>query len=1011
MRILSQLVLGVMLLGSHIDAAKNTPAANSAAQPSSSRAIQASKKPSVTKVAVRSGLHPTFLRYTFAWPHKSAVKVIKDEKSITLKFPQHAELVYPKPIHKETYIESIQSKGSQELIVVITTKVATTFRDGRVGNLITIDVQKPLIQDFDNIPNQGIPTHGKETPLKRLQNIPASEKSLGLLDSLGNSSSVARDSNGNPIVRDNASLQSIDGKSKEDPSSISSYLNRLGQETAEDAKDHVRIRPGMFGRYPALIIKSKSPLGIAGIVRSGRAFVTIHSDKKIDLPSLPEPWSKYFNGIVLQPAQGGQVIRFIPPSNIYVHLFPAKNKWILTFEKHRAFEVNPVEITWVKNETKTQLKVLAANLMQPVILKDPETGYMLRVYGSFKNQINVSNRWQSASIELMPTIFGVAFLVKDHDVVTGLGAEGITVSHKDHLAISSLEMTRLQRTPNYSASHIVYRGAPRTYAEDFEKTMHGQINSATGEARAELYENLAIHYLDRGYFSEALTNTRLATDISNVKAHDATMQSLKGILQVLVNPSALSMKSVFGYQSNYVEDVILWRGVLAYYRDDNRNAMRLFSQGAHLLAKYPPVLKNILLLFAAEVALELEKSPDAYLAALNYTLLTAEQRLHLRLLEGWKLENMQKHDDAIAIYKKLTESDSTKYAVYAGYRLAKLEYKTNKITPDAFIKKLEDLRYRWFGDKIQLKILKLLGTTYIDNGFYSKGLRVLLYTMKNLSHVSNMRNFHKLTSDGVYKGFSSIKDETSLKRLSFFNEFRALIPDDDRREEILKLLTDTLVELDLLPNAIGLMSAEVESPSVEDRDTKLLELGKLYIMNNNHEQALKTLDRVLLDQLSDEALRQHFVLRARALTLKRDFVALEQWLPRYVDDFSTYDLRGDAAWLQGKWEVAIKEYKTYLQNLAAEAPLNDRLIMRFAVASLNTRDKASQMWIREVYSEKMKASPYKIAFEKITDTEQTPETIGQALIINQSKDTESLTRKVYESILAEIGNPNMKEPK
>lgn len=1008
MRSLLRLLLTFVLANSVTwAAAKVTPKqAQSPAQPKKS----INPKDSLTKIAVRTGLHPTFLRYTFEWPHKTDVKVIKDEKSVTLKFPTKAQLYYPKPIHKEKYIDSLQTKGSEALIVIIKTKVATTFRSGRAGHLITLDVQKPLVQDFDNLASQGIPTQGKETPLKRLKNIPPPEKPLGLMDSLGNSTSVARDAQGNPIVKDNSSLNSVEGK-KEDPLSISSYLARLSQETAEDAKDQIRVRPGTFGRYPALVIKSKTPIGMGAIVRAGRVFVTMQTDKKIELPNLPEPWSKFFNGITLKNEDGGQVLRFIPPSNIYVHLFPMKNKWILTFEKHRAFEVNPVEITWVNTNNKTDLKVLAADLKAPIHFKDPETGYTLKVFGVTNNQINVSNRWQSASIELLPSVFGVAFLVKDYDVVTGLGKEGVTISHKHRLPISPLEMTQLQRQTNYSASQIIYRGSPRTYDQNFEQTMMGQINYATGEARSELYENLAIYYLDRGYFSEALTNTRLATDISNIKANDATAQALKGMLQVLVNPSALSMKSIFGYQSSFVEDVILWRGVLAYYRDDNRNAMRLFSQGAHLLAKYPPVLKNILLLYAAEVALELEKTPDAYLVAVNYSILSAEQRLHLRLLEGWKLENMQKHEDAIAIYKQLAASDSAKYSVYAGYRLAKLEYKTNKITAETLIKRLEDLRYRWFGDKIQLKILKYLGTTYIDNGFYSKGLRILLYTMKNLGHISNMRNLYKLTSDGVYKGFSSIKDEAGLKRSSFFNEFRALIPDDERREEIMKLLIDTLIELDLLPNAIGLMSAEVESPSAENRDQKLLELGKLYIMNNNHEQALKTLDRVLLDQLSDADLREHFILRARALILKRDFVALDQWLPRYVDDLSTYDLRGDSAWLQGKWDVAMKEYKTYLQNLAAEAPLNDKLIMRFAVAALNAHDKSAQTWVREVYSDKMKASPYKAAFEKITDTEQTPDTIGQALIINQSKDTESYTRKVYESILAEIGNPNMKEPK
>ncbi len=462
------------------------------------------------------------------------------------------------------------------------------------------------------------------------------------------------------------------------------------------------------------------------------------------------------------------------------------------------------------------------------------------------------------------------------------------------------------------------------------------------------------------------------------------------------------------------DDIKYWTAYTLAGLEDWKQAISIMPKSFESIASYPSNIRIPLVLSFAEIAL---RGGDASLSkSILETLQPELGKLPLPYASNWNYlageaaRQSGEPDKAIEYWEPLVKNGKDDlFRAKAGLSLTKLKLDQKKIKPNEAISTLEGLRYAWRGDELETLINFRLGQMYIDNKDYLKGLTVLrnATTLSPGSEMSrDIRDYMTRTFRDVFNN-DRLKNISPLEAISLHEEFKDLLPPGEEGDRFVEKLAERLVDADLLGRAASLLEYQVNNRLQGDKKAEIaIRLAAIRLLDGNPDGALRsleiaqdTLDKIggvkpaetkpedikpeageaskaapektTADKADPEKQRQIYLLKARALSMKKETDKAMAILEGMPPDADVNRLRTDIAWGAGRWEEAALALNDLItsEDISAKRPLTDYqrdLILNRAISLNLSGNRVALANLRERYNAQMANTTKGQVFEIVT---------------------------------------------
>ena len=530
-------------------------------------------------------------------------------------------------------------------------------------------------------------------------------------------------------------------------------------------------------------------------------------------------------------------------------------------------------------------------------------------------------------------------------------------------------------------------GLPNTYEN--KRIILGNLREQSKLARSENLITLAKMYISNAMAPEALGVLNFAVIERKDLWDNPEFTALYGVGSALTHRN----EEAYEYLSQEILDpfkeIRFWRAFVLADEGDWEGASETLPRNLSTLYDYPVLLQNRIVPSLAEIALrqgDLERTAILLdIAKANEKSMEAPQQAYLQYLLGEAARQEGNTEETIKAWEPLTKGKDDLFRTRAGLALARLKVDEGEIKPEEAIDDLERLRYAWRGDELEVQINYWLGKTYFESGQYLRGLTIMRDAVGFDPGNPLAQRVAGEMADMFSELFLSPELETvsPLDAVSLYDEFKELVPLDERGNEIVERLAERLVQADLLGRAGNLLKYQLDH-RLEGFDIYRIgmRVAAIRLLDNQPDAAIDALNvaAAKLQELPEELrteqrFRDVSLLRARALSRKGrpdQALALLNDLNRTPD---MNRLRADIAWTAGYWDDAAEALGDVIldQNISLTRPLNEEntaLLLQQAIALNLAGDRIALANMREKYTDLMVQTPKAKVFEVITRPRQ-----------------------------------------
>ncbi|MCJ2083285.1 hypothetical protein [Methylobacterium sp. J-090] len=564
------------------------------------------------------------------------------------------------------------------------------------------------------------------------------------------------------------------------------------------------------------------------------------------------------------------------------------------------------------------------------------TGYGPKPAGIPKRQTFVD-------FELLPSRQGVAVLAQADDLLVRPDIDGVAIGRDAGMAVSGV--ARAVDAPLAGIGDLAVDRAPweasrRGDVRDLLRRQLEAVTEAPRVARGLLRLTLAKGFLANGLTVEAYGVLKVAVAEDPVLAGQRDVALLIAIAAARMGHAAEARQILEGDGLKSDAEVRLWQGYLDTLAGRWGKADAAFRETTGVIERYPDDLQVVLRSAAAEAAIEAGDwdSGSRHLTLAGARSPEPSQRDQLGLLRARIDEVTGRTVVALESYRRLAEAGNGPVAADAALRAAILGHASGKLPLAKAIERIEALTLTWHGDEIETRAIAALAGLYKEAGRWRqaftaarradalRGQSPIAHTL----HDSAMALF-----DELYLGERGA-NLSGVEALGLYFDFKDYAPIGRRGDEIVRRLSDRLVELDLLDSAGDLLQHQVDHRLTGPARAEVAaRLATIRLMDEKPLPALQVLDATYLPELPEDLRRARALLRARALSdLSRTDLALET-----IDGEAGADaarLRADILWTGRRWREAGEAHETLVGDAWRQrVPLDDKArtdVLRAAIA-------------------------------------------------------------------------------
>ncbi|MFZ2871506.1 MAG: hypothetical protein WAZ62_15465, partial [Zavarzinia sp.] len=292
--------------------------------------------------------------------------------------------------------------------------------------------------------------------------------------------------------------------------------------------------------------------------------------------------------------------------------------------------------------------------------------------------------------------------------------------------------------------------------------------------------------------------------------------------------------------------------------------------------------------------------------------------------------------------------------------------------PEA-IARLDRLRYAWRGDEKELAVLRRLADLQLAEGQWRDGLQTLRLAEKLFPGdpgVDALRETEKAAFRRLFLG-GAADALPPVQAVALYFDFRDLTPLGPDGDDMIRKLSDRLVQVDLLDQAKTLLTHQVENRLQGiPRSRVAARLALLHLLDHDPAKALQVLDTTEQPVLPETTARLRRLLRARALA--------DLGRPADARNLLAADTSIDAArlgaeitWQARDWSGAALYLGRLLDGRkppdhGAPGADDESLVLRLAVARTLAADATGLKQLATLWGPAMTQSKYADAFAMLT---------------------------------------------
>jgi len=631
----------------------------------------------------------------------------------------------------------------------------------------------------------------------------------------------------------------------------------------------------------------------------------------------------------------------------------------------------------VKHPALTTLLAGAAHALK---LADPTIGdSLIAVPSMIGHASTVARRY--AEFSILPTAAGLVVVPFTDDLDVSVASSRVTVGRPQGLALaapaqplidSPAELARSGDGPSF-LDFAAWSRAPGGSFLEQARRLKLAVAVARPDEADRLYLRLARFYLANGFSAEALGVLDLMQAGNPGLKSDPQIQTMRAAADYMLGRYHDAHNEIAGGGFDTDRHAAFWRGLIEAAQLNWDAARKDLAQALPVLRLYAPEWQARARIADARAALAADavETADSELARLpgqmprSLAMEAALARAELLAAEGRSRE-------ARSVFHSIETSGDERAGAEAVYADVDAGLAAGTMSQDAAIDALEQLRFRWRGDALELQTLRKLGALYFGRQRWHQGFATLKIASQNFPNEDLARQ----AEDDMREAFEGLFLKGGADRLppvqalGLFYDYIDLTPIGPSGDDMIRHMADRLVAIDLLEPAATLLDYQVTKRlDGMARAQVATRLAMIDLLDHKPREALEALRMSQVSGLPPDVVHQRMILQARALA------AVKQW-DQALDMIATDDssdsrqLRADIYWESGNWDIAGQKAEALAVPASADTkPLSDETradVLRAAIAYSLANDEAGLDRLRKNFAARMGVSRDASAFAVVT---------------------------------------------
>jgi hypothetical protein len=917
---------------------------------------------SLPQIAVRAGAYQNFTRLVFDWPHEVKYAMFPGAGKLGIRFETPARVdVSAIARFAPPWVKNASWRiDGNATMVEFDTDQASGFHDFRDGSKVVVDVLAPKTDADGYRPPGG--AKGAVTPLTNAKTAAATLPAP-------NAQAAAIAATAQKLADANKPATPVPAPAPV-PTPAATPAPAPAAPGTQDANGQV-----MHGGA-VLTFANAAERGAAVFMRGTTAWIVLQGAAPLDANKLKAALGSFPSSVEASSSDGVSVLRvnFVGPEHVAARIDGANLRVLIAPQVSNS----AIGIAFSRNQDDPRhasLSTLLPAASHAVTLTDPVAGDQLIVVpGAAGNAMTAPHDYMEFGV--LQTASGLAFTPYVDDLAVAVDRTRVTVGRPNGLALTPA--TTVASSP---AALAVSLGGPsfldfarwsRITGGSFlntERRLRAATARLNGSEDAHARLSLARFYLANQFAAEALGLIHLLQAQDPGLQSDPQLQTMRAAADYMMGRYRDAKNDIAGNAFDADRHAAYWRGLTEAAEEDWDAARSDLDRAEPVLKQYAPdwQARGRIALAQAALAQNRLEIADAAMARVPKGI-DPNVQVEANVVRARLLAAEDFGHQAGALFNAVEKSGNEHAAAESIYYRTEAALKVGAMSQDDAIKVLEALRFRWRGDALEMKTLRMLASTYFGKQRWRDGLRTLRTAAAAFPGEERTRK----VQDDMRIAFADlfIKGKAGrlkpIEALGIFYDFIDLTPIGPDGDEMIRRMSERLAAVDLLGPAEDLLNYQITKRlDGIGRAQVATRLAMLQLMDAKPQAALQTIRDTQVAGLPDDVNHQRLLLEARA------FAALKQWndaLDLIAVDSApdTVKLRADIYWESGNWAIAGQKAEEALgARYGDAAPLSAderETVMRAAVAYSLANDESSLERLRGHFGPKMNTSPDGSAF-------------------------------------------------
>ncbi len=944
--------------------------------------ISAEPALSASSLRIRAGEHAQYSRLVFDWNERVPFNIKKtSNKNLTISFEESTKFdLSSVKIDEITNVTGVKIISETPLKLSIDILADSRTRNFYAGDRLVLDIYNP----------PGAPVNKVSPPnKKKVPTIKKEKVNSHVYEARKVEQEVLKE------TADKIDQQHLKGVDVDLPAQTA--LIKATENTGA-AELHV------------ITVTSTKNVGVSSFKIYNNTWVITDKDDFYLKPQLNGPKKADFPKFKEVDIEGGRASSIRLPRNSYLHGQGGGLLWrlVISSQKQKSNPILPIRNLRPQNEVHGGILIWPFKEPSKILsFKEPTFNEELIIVTTNSSKDYTGEAYDFVEFEMLETHVGMAIRSKVDDLSVKIIPEGIEITRPGGLVMMSGKDISSAKDRVIKEKEKIERGddSPRIYSfaewqigaidtiYQNENIILKELREKEKDGRVESIITLAKMFLSQGYGAEALGYLKFAAVEAEGLETNPDFLALRGAANALAWKSVDAFEDLSIKSLKQFEEINFWRAFVLADLADWQQAYQILPENLGAIYEYPEVIRRRLSLVLAEVALRagdieqgeellaiVEKNSEKAISPL-----TLEQKSALAYLQGEANRQAGYPEETQELWEELSVGKDPLYRAKAKLALTRLLVESDEISTQEAIDNLESLRYAWRGDQLEASINYWLGRAYFDAKEYIRGLNI----MREATTYAPGTNLGRKITEEMTAAFTNLYIHTELEGVSaldavaIYEQFSELTPVGEIGDKIVEILSERLVEADLLGRAGNMLEHQIKSRlNGSDAARVSVRLAAIRLLDDAPYKAIDALNSAknILDGLPkndvmEKRYHEIILLRARAHSQAKETDEALKILEDLELSPDVNRLRADISWKASYWDDAAAALNDVIvdNDISLTRPLEEEdatLILQLSIALNLASDRIALANLREKYSDVMAQTSKSRLFEVVTRPRQ-----------------------------------------